>query len=223
MSGTMSDLFFDALPPPQRFALSYTPAHAHRPVFGLLALDSRFGQLVRQRKEPVLAQMRLAWWRETLAQNASDRTVSDPLLEILADWSGEEASLVALVDGWEELLADAPLRPDAIACLAEARGDACAALARLVGVRKKAAEARNAGRCWALADLAIGFSDPDERRLALAAGREAVHAPIHLPRALRSLTILAGLARRSIGRDGTALLDGPGAMALAVRLGIFGR
>jgi phytoene synthase len=44
-----------------------------------------------------------------------------------------------------------------------------------------------------------------------------------LPRALRPLTVLAGLALRSLARGGAPLLDGAGATLLAVRLGIAGR
>jgi phytoene synthase len=40
---------------------------------------------------------------------------------------------------------------------------------------------------------------------------------------LRPLAVLSGLARRSLARGGSPLLDGPGAMLLAVRLGIAGR
>jgi hypothetical protein len=44
-----------------------------------------------------------------------------------------------------------------------------------------------------------------------------------LPRTLRPLTVLTGLARRSLGRGGAPLLDGPRAALLAMRLGIAGR
>jgi phytoene synthase len=40
---------------------------------------------------------------------------------------------------------------------------------------------------------------------------------------LRPLTVLAGLARRSLARGGAPLLDGSGAILVAMRLGITGR
>lgn len=212
------------LPPLLRLALTYAPQPSHDLFASLFALDTKFAGIIRQSREPILAQMRLAWWRETLGKPAGERPASDPLLASLARWEGEEAALCDLAEGWEQLLAEPVFGEKEIEAFATARGECFAAIARLSGQNDYANIARTAGKVWALADLAQGLSDSHERA--------AVHAIMNhlelpgqrLPRTLRPLTILAGLARRSIaGGEGTALLSKPTDMFLAIRLGLIGR
>ena len=96
-------------------------------------------------------------------------------------------------------------------------------LARLLQVEGCADEILTAGQRWALADLAANIGNPQER--------ETVHAIAgmigptrRLPRALRPLTVLDGLARRSLAAGaGAPLLHGPLSGLAAMRLGLFGR
>ncbi len=219
----MTDEIIAGLPLPVRLALSYAPARS-RPLFlGFFALDSRLAGIIRQGKEPILAQMRLAWWRETLEKEPAARPSAEPLLEILADWRGEEQALAGLAEGWEILLAEPPLSEQQIMRFGQARGTAVAALARLSGQPGHAEPAARAGLLWAMADLAGGVTEPTEREIALSIARGAACAPAKLPRALRPLAVLAGLARRSVARSGTPMLDGASTGLLAMRLGILGR
>lgn len=162
--------------------------------------------------------MRLAWWRDTLASPPSSWPVGEAVLELLRDWR-DPGALVPLVDGWEALLGET-LDAAAISAFAGGRGEAFGQLARELGHDRQAATA--CARLWALGDLAANLSHAGERSAVLAA---AAGPPPHpgLPRALRSLAVLAGLARRSLARGGAPLLDGPGAMLHAVWLGITGR
>jgi phytoene synthase len=214
----MPHALLDDLPPPQRLALSYAPASARRPTLTLLALDARLGGILRRRGEPLLAQMRLAWWRDRLAEEPRSWPAGDAVLDLLREWR-EPAALAPLVDGWEALLGDR-LDGRGIAEFANGRGEAFAQLARELGVQAPSAEA-SAAR-WALGDLAANLSDPGERAKAIEAGTVMPPRP-RLPRALRPLAVLSGLARRSLARGGAPLLDGPAAMMLAIRLGIAGR
>lgn len=79
-------------------------------------------------------------------------------------------------------------------------------------------------RQWALADLALHLSARPEaglaRGLALEGGRER---PARLPRALRPLAVLRGLTLRALRRGSCEVLDGPGAMIAALRIGLAGR
>ena len=68
----------------------------------------------------------------------------------------------------------------------------------------------------------LALSDPAERATVIEAAADLPRCPA-LPRALRPLAVLAGLAHRSLARGGTALLGGPGAMLYAMRVGITGR
>jgi phytoene synthase len=54
------------LPIERRLALAYAPGRARAATLGLFALDAALGNLVRAAREPLLGQMRLAWWREEL-------------------------------------------------------------------------------------------------------------------------------------------------------------
>ncbi len=209
------------LPPEQRLALAYAP-RAARPAFaGLMALDARLARIIRASREPLLAQLRLAWWREQLA-SPDPAPGGEPLLELLALWGEHRTGLGALVDGWEALLGDAPLEGSRLAAFAAGRGSAAAALARCLGVAETvAAEADRAARNWTLADLAARLSHPEEVQSArhLVAGA-AWHHP-RLPRSLRPLAVLHALSRATRGQG--ALLHGPGSIMLALRVGLFGR
>lgn len=156
----------------------------------------------------MLAQIRLAWWRERLNEPAAERPKGEPLLALLGD---RAAAFVPLVDGWEALLGEAPLPQTALADFAEGRAKALGALAELFGHPREASE--RAGRSWALADLALRISHPEERArvAALSAGRSIPD----LPREMRPLVVLHGLAIRN--------RNGPTALLTAMRLGILGR
>lgn len=214
----------DFLPQPQRLALLYAPP-AMRPVFGcLLALDQRLGRIVASAREPMLAQMRLAWWRDRLGESREQRPRGDPLLDAIAvHWHKEEAALVALVDGWEELLGNAPLGEAAFVHFARGRGTGFAAVARLCGKAGQADKARSAGCRYALGDCLARLSDPIEReRVQSVAARGSSEARA-LPRTLRPLAILGALGERVIRRGKGPLFGDRGSALLAIRLGILGR
>jgi phytoene synthase len=185
------------------------------PTLALLALDARLAGIVRHSHEPMLAQLRLAWWREQLKGDTGGWPAGEPLLALLKSWQGRHGALVALVDGWELLTGPAPLAAAALDGFAEGRGDAFAALAEVTGARDDRAQVRELGRAWALADLAGHVAHPEERRAATTLA-EAARAP-RLSRALRTLTVLHGLAQRRQG--GLS----PGALLAAMRLGLLGR
>lgn len=214
----MSRDLVEQLPPPQRLALSYAPAPAHSATLALLALDARLASLVRKRGEPVLAQVRLAWWRDTLGAGPDAWPEGEPVLALLRHWGGA-AALVPLVNGWEALLGE-KLDARGIGEFAGGRAEGFAQLARELGCDPMPAAA--AGRLWALGDLAAHLSEPAERAAAIRLAHGLEPAPA-LPRPLRPLGVLAGLARRSLVRGGGPLLDGPRAALTAVRLGIRGR
>lgn len=212
----------DPLHPALRLALAWQPA-AHREMLATLFLfDERLGTLVASASEPVLGQLRLAWWRERLSEAPGNRPRGDPVLDAIGvHWAGSDAALGALVDGWEELLGDAPLSEISIAKFADARASALAAFARTADGCSDVREVADAGKRWALADFALRTSHPLERdralglTLAIAQGRP-------MPRSVRGVAVLDALARRSIER-GEPLCHGRGAAITALRVGIFRR
>ena len=213
--------FLATLPTEQRLALAYSRSGQRQVLLGFFSLDARLAAIVRSASEPLLGQIQLAWWRDQLALPAPLRVRGEPLLALLEAWRGEETCLSALVDGWELLLSGAALDSAALAGHTEARARGWAALARLVAAPGAANEALRAGRNWALADLAMRLGQDEEHTIArkLADGQDWRSAS--LPRRLRPLAVLHGLARRQRGR--AELLDGPLALGAALRLGLFGR
>lgn len=213
-------LLTDTLPTEQRLALAYTPARARAAVLALLALDQRLATLVRDAREPVLGQIKLAWWRDQLGKAADERPKGEPLLRLIGSWGDQGAVLAGLVDGWE-LALDGVLAPaEVIAGLAQGRARAAAALAALLGHAGAADEAARAAYGWTLAEFAASarqISDDAELAQLLAAQD---WRPVRLPRDLRALTVLFGLARTAQGMR--PLLSGPRAGLSAIRLGLLG-
>lgn len=214
----MVNVLLEELPPVQRLALAYAPRAAKRPTLGLLALDVRLANTLQRKAEPILAQMRLAWWRETLLKERAQWPRGDEVLGLLREWR-DPGALAPLVDGWEILLAER-LDDAAILEFAAGRGRAFAQLAAELGTDPQ--PARACGESWALGDLAANVGGPAEREAVIEVSRRLPPCAA-LPRSLRPLAVLAGLARRALRRGGAPLLDGPGAALLAMRLGIAGR
>lgn len=212
----------ETLPLPQRLALAYAPARLREATLGLFALDAHLANLIRKGREPLLTQARLAWWRERLEEPGEARPKGDPLLDLLANWREREAALVALVDGWEHMIGDS-LDPQAMGRFADGRAGAFGGLAALAGEASSLDSAARAGRRWALADLAAHLGNQGERDRALEVARTTGDSDFRLPRALRPLSVLDGLARRSLKRGGAPLVEGPAAGLTALRLGIIGR
>lgn len=188
------------LSPPERLAVAYAPRACRAAWKGFLSLDRRLADAARAGRDPLMIQLRLAWWRDRFDAPASQWPAGEPLLALLRAWDTERPTLRALVDGWEARV----VGEDGGAALGEARVAAVLALARLCHappadpaddtIRRAAAE-------W------IGLQPPGPR------------API-LPSVLRPLAILRGMAlREASGLAGRPLRD----FLAILRLGTFGR
>jgi phytoene synthase len=142
-----------------------------------------------------MIQLRLAWWRDRLAEPAGQRPKGEPLLARLALWDGQTAALIALVNGWEAKI----VGEDGGAELARARTEAFVALGQLVGAVDAAA----------IRLTAQGLADPASAELAPA-----------LPRTMRPLAVLRAMALRDArGGKPTPFAD----IARVVRVGLLGR
>ena len=191
------------LPAPVRLAAGYAPARARGLWTALLTLDERLARAALGATDPMIGQLRLAWWRDRLREPASDWPAGEPLLAALRAWEAERGVLEGLVDGWERTIGGDPSDDERARCVA-ARTDAVVALSRLLGC--EGAEVAPAARDWAQADLALRLGEGADARLPLR----------RLPRAMRPLAILAELAGRPAG-------SGLRRFARIVRLGMIGR
>ena len=207
-----------------RIALGWTTDPVRTVLVPLFTLDERLARIVATVREPLLAQMRLAWWRDRLGEAPASRPTGDPALDAIgALWQGEEAALIALVDGWEELLGEAPLSERAFERFAAGRGAGFAACARRAGQGEYAPAAEAAGARFALGDCFAHLSDAVERDRVRAAAAGLRTPRDRLPRSLRPLTILGGLGARVLRRGEGPLFGDRGSALLATRLGIWGR
>jgi phytoene synthase len=203
------------LPPVLALSLAWQPLASRPALAALFALDTALAAAMARAREPLLAQVRLAWWRDRLNEGPSAWQGSDPALCALADgWKSGTNVLVGLVDGWEELLGEAPLDPLAFDRFAAARG---AALATIAGDPAAAIE----GRRWAHADLAARVTHPDERAAARALGA-GLPPPARLARAMRGIAVLGALCGYALAKDQEPGA-GRGAALLALRVGSLGR
>ena len=202
-------------------ALAWQPAASRPALACLLQLDDRLARAVGRASEPVLAQVRLAWWRERLGELHQAGPAGEPLLAAIHEhWDADSKELAALTDGWEELLGEAPLSTAAIGAFAAARGKAMAGFAHLVRGGNYAVPAGAAGRLWALADFAAFASDEAERERAREIARAIPYFSLRV-RDLRGVAVLGGLARRALARHQPPGQGRRAALA-AMRLGMFG-
>jgi len=184
------------LDPDRRLALAYVPAAARPAVEALWRLDVAFASVLATGTQPLISQLRLAWWREALERLDQAPPPAEPVLQALAAHvlpaiSGAE--LAAMEEGWLILLADDSLSEDDLRRYAEARGGLLFAYtARLLG--DPDFPVAGAGAAWALADLARHSRPGDEIKSPPPAPKTK------WPRQLRPLGMLAMLARRDLER-----------------------
>lgn len=207
----------------QELALAYTPEALRGKMVAFFALDARLAQIAAKTTEPMLGQMRLAWWRDMLGTTKEDRPAGDEVLDAIGEhWNGQEASLVKLVDAWEILIAEEELSADAIALFGAGRAAPAAALADPAQSRDRN-RALIAGMRWALADAASKICNESERHAFVEAGLAQSAAKTSLSKPLRGLAVLEALALRALKRGGRPLMEGRGAALVALRAGLIGR
>ncbi|KMS59398.1 hypothetical protein V474_09330 [Novosphingobium barchaimii LL02] len=201
--------------------MAYAPKSARVQTLALLALDTRLAGLLRNSREPMMAQLRLAWWRESLSQPADKWPDGEPLLALLRTWNGHHGGLVSLVNGWEAMTGSAPLPASALELMAEGRSAAFATLAQALGRDGELRAVQRLARSWALADLAMRLGHENERETARALALADRAKGVRLSRPLRPLMVLHGLAYRRLDK-GEEAATSPAAVLKAMRLGLLG-
>lgn len=143
-------------------ALSYAPDRSRAALEALLMLDAALGNVLRTTREPLVGQMRLAWWREALQDLDVSGAPAEPVLLSLTaavlplGITGHAIS--GMVDAWEPLLGEIGM--GLLDDHARLRGRALFAMAGTALDAAPGDPIGEAGEGWALADLAVNLTDP---------------------------------------------------------------
>lgn len=187
---------FPHLNPVEQLAVTYARSDVKAALQLLLTFDSRLADIVLQSSEPMIAQIKLAWWHDAITSASDKRPKGEPLLATLANIEQRfdvTTAMATLVDAWRLLAASDDWAPE----LRQRFG-----AMRAMGVFRSYATwlqtdvSSDVGIYWALNDL--------DRRMGKAPSMLTKMAP--LPRALRPLSILAFAAARDVTRKNGARL-----------------
>ena len=179
----------------------------------LWVLAERLTKLLRDAREPLIGQIKLAWWRDMTGLLANDPAAlpkGEPLLaEFQQSWAGQ-GGLDALVDAAEAML---------LAESGDARSDAASAFgAALFGL---SGGAEDAGIRWGLLWGAALQEGEAEARCLFAAARHAPAPPRAAFAGQRALLMLDRWAAAIAARDGERRWRSEGLLLL--RIGLLGR
>jgi phytoene synthase len=170
-------------------ACLYAPASARPGLIALFALDCELAGLVASTTEPMLGEIRLAWWRERLEELDAGKAPAQPLLAALRDHAlpaVRGAELAGLEDRWLAMIGS----DDVPAAHIDGGGLLFALAARLLGGDAAVAEAL--GRAWVLGEKPAARPPAPLRPLAglvALSARDAARARAGQPREARgSLT-----------------------------------
>jgi phytoene synthase len=180
-------------------SILWAPADARPALIALHAHDLEQQRVVAEAREPMLAEIRLAWWREQLeALSAGKAPPPQPILRALHQEARVRAAdltdLSRIEEGFLPLLTEGPLTALA---MAQARGGplfraAATVIAGRPLANPEAVAATSAGTRWALARLWRGGWGQAEDRLASLEPPAFPAAPSGpLPPSLRALDALA--------------------------------
>ena len=212
----------EILSPEVQIALAHTRPNVRGALRIFFELDARLARIIAATTEPMLGQMRLAWWRDMLNNPIGERPSGDVVLDgIGRHWEGREPELIALVDGWEHMLAPAPMVEDDAVGFAKGRSAGIIAALSAVHAPEPALEA--AALIWAFADMAAKVTLDEERALMIELGQSQQASRKRLPRTARGLAVLSALGARALDRGARPLMEGRGASLLATRAAIFGK
>lgn len=212
----------DDLDPDRALALSYIPAKRRAALAALWRLDLAMGAVLAGGREPLISQIKLTWWRDSLAKLDHAKAPAEPILQgisehvILAGVSGEELS--GMETGWTALLTQEPLSGDDLGTYSKGRGAVLFRSASTILGMEPSSDIERAGEGWALIDLARHSNEVDAAA-AFEAARERLSGGegFRWPSALRPLGMLAALAARDAER-GPGMIEPPGAPARMVRM-----
>jgi 15-cis-phytoene synthase len=192
------------LTPPQMLALAYARGDSRDFLALLLRYDRRLGAIIANGKEPLIGQMRLAWWRDVIARPAASRPLGEPLVAALTaleqaqgGGTAAAASMLLITDAWGGLLANEQWTTAVLADHLAARSAAIFGgyAAAKAGTGLRDGDVVTAGRYWAACSLPE-YCQTAAQHDAVTSHVTGMQPWYRLPATLRPLTILAFAAAR---------------------------
>jgi 15-cis-phytoene synthase len=170
--------------PDQHLSLAYAPAEKRAFLEALWTIDASFASVALSAREPMIARIRLAWWKENGLTSPPPDALGEAVALIKQAHSDVMDGLAGLIEAWD-LWLDGESKVEA----AQERGRALfrAACLVLTGGTKPAVE--QAGALWSCVELGQPVSEESQRL-----DRRALRGP------LMPLGILATLALADAGR-----------------------
>lgn len=192
------------MPGDRRLALDHMPARHRAAMRALFDIDLAMADVVRTSSQPMLGQIRLAWWRERLEALDHGDVPAEPRLQAVASQllprGIKGATLASIEAGWLRLFDEFPW-DTATSEAVWFRGRLLFGLgARVLGGASEQVE--GAGGVWALVDAARHCSDTASRTMLLGQARTFARglSGVRFPAPVRPLTGLAALAVRDLRR-----------------------
>jgi 15-cis-phytoene synthase len=141
------------LRPPENLAVFYAPKRLQSQFRLILAFDNRLADVVLKSREPMIAQLKLAWWNDVINRPRESRATGERILSALADPvnQGCEVPMSTLIEAWEMLAAEADWTDACLANFAALRS--AAIFGQYAKWVQATDEVNDIGKKWALADL----------------------------------------------------------------------
>lgn len=215
----------DVLPPLAQVLVAHAgggDGARHRAVW---AFDARLAQIARTTSEPMIGQMRLAWWNDVIDDAAGVKGQGEPVADAMrASGADRGPGLSAMIDGWEVLVVEPDIDEQGLRDYAVGRGGGV--FRALAGQNDVPAWLEIAGQVWALWDLAGHVRDKGLADAALKLGREQLGLMdgVRWTPALKPLRIAFTLARGDVLAGRGAPVGMPRALSLRLlRIALVGR
>jgi 15-cis-phytoene synthase len=209
------DSAITSLTPPNKLALAYARGDSRDVLVLLLAYDSRLAAIISNGKEPLIGQMRLAWWRDVIAKPASSRPTGEPLLAALSTLAPSIAeqvgqAMLQLTDAWGALLAEDIWSAEVLDRHASDKADAVFTHFADVVMpgRYDLQVVQAAGSYWTMATL-LEQCRTEPHYDAVSAQLAAMQPVYRMPRALRPLSVLAFAALQDQQSRASNTQNGP--------------
>lgn len=154
----MSDAESD-LTPPARLAIAYAPRTVRKAFSVLLRFDARLASIVGRASEPLIGQMKLAWWRDALLGEPGTRPKGEPLLGEFENCGTQipDEMVEQLISAWEMLLVADDWPHSIIEEFGRLRGQAI--FSTYANLASSKCDAASLGAVWAINDLRMQFGD----------------------------------------------------------------